>query len=632
MLMSWELASFLILAAVLIAGFAWYERSRPPSQVVALVAALAALAIAGRIAFAAFPNVKPTTDVVVFAGFSLGGAAGFAVGALTALVSNLWFGQGPWTPWQMAAWGMCGLLGAAVGLRRRPPGRLALALLCGFAGLAYGALMNFSLMATYGGDLSLRHFLLLESRAIPFEVAHAGGNFVLALVAGPAMIRMLTRFRTRFDWHRATVPAATLLALAVAVSAPATAHAGAARAVGWLITQENSDGGYGSSPGSDSSPTTTAWVMLGLEAAGTNPLDVSNRGNTPVDFLRSKAGGLSSSGDFSRTILALEGAGIDPRSFGGRDLVAALLKHRRGDGSYEGWPASTAFAVIALRSAGATGSLAQSQSWLGNVQNDDGGWGDVPGAPSNADVTGAAMEAMPFSQAADRALGYLRKHQRGGGGFATGGSGAVNTQSTAWAVQGMIAAGADPSSIQQGGKSGLDYIAGLQQSDGHYRYSASSDQTPIFVTAQAMVAAARESFPVAEAPRAPAPSPAPTRAPSAAPAPLPSAPAQVPGAAAAPPATPGAPLPQSSAGPGGNGGAVPAVPSLPESSAAPPTSTLPLAPPGGEEAAPLSQGSQTSSVEADDGPSSPWIPIGIGVAVGVVALVAPVLLGKRYAW
>ena len=80
--MCWELVSFLILGAVLLAGFAWYERSRPPSQVVALVAALAALAIAGRIAFAAFPNVKPTTDIVIFAGYALGAAPGFAVGAL----------------------------------------------------------------------------------------------------------------------------------------------------------------------------------------------------------------------------------------------------------------------------------------------------------------------------------------------------------------------------------------------------------------------------------------------------------------------------------------------------------------------------------------------------------------------
>src|SRR6476620_9195103 len=141
--MTWEVASFLIVGAVILAGFAWYERSRPPSQVVALVAALAALAIAGRVAFAAFPNVKPTTDIVIFAGYALGPAPGFAVGALTALVSNFWFGQGPWTPWQMAAWGLCGLLGALVALGGRNVGRLTLAAICGFAGLGFGVLMNF---------------------------------------------------------------------------------------------------------------------------------------------------------------------------------------------------------------------------------------------------------------------------------------------------------------------------------------------------------------------------------------------------------------------------------------------------------------------------------------------------------
>src|SRR6201995_2046581 len=183
--MSWELTSFLILGGVLVAGFAWSEPPRPPSQVVALVAALAALAIAGRVAFAAFPNVKPTTDIVIFAGYALGGAPGFAVGALTALVSNFWFGQGPWTPWQMAAWGVCGVLGAALAVGGRRPNRYVLAAVCGCAGVAYGALLNFSLMATYGGELSLARFGVLEARAIPFDAAHAGANVVFALVAGP---------------------------------------------------------------------------------------------------------------------------------------------------------------------------------------------------------------------------------------------------------------------------------------------------------------------------------------------------------------------------------------------------------------------------------------------------------------
>src|SRR5437764_10887988 len=94
-----QLGSALVLAVALALGFGWYERSRPPARVLALVAALAALAAIGRVAFAAFPNVKPTTDIVLFAGYALGGPAGFATGAVAALVSNVFLGQGPWTPW-----------------------------------------------------------------------------------------------------------------------------------------------------------------------------------------------------------------------------------------------------------------------------------------------------------------------------------------------------------------------------------------------------------------------------------------------------------------------------------------------------------------------------------------------------
>src|SRR5215207_3758041 len=99
--MSWQAASLALLGIALACGFAWYERQRPPARVVALVAVLAALAVVGRLAFAAIPNVKPTTDIVLFAGYALGPIPGFAVGAITALASNVFLGQGPWTAWQM---------------------------------------------------------------------------------------------------------------------------------------------------------------------------------------------------------------------------------------------------------------------------------------------------------------------------------------------------------------------------------------------------------------------------------------------------------------------------------------------------------------------------------------------------
>ena len=80
--MSWQLGSFAILSLALAGGFAWYERTRPDARIVALVGALAAFAALGRIAFAAFPNVKPTSDIVLIAGYALGGAPGFVVGAI----------------------------------------------------------------------------------------------------------------------------------------------------------------------------------------------------------------------------------------------------------------------------------------------------------------------------------------------------------------------------------------------------------------------------------------------------------------------------------------------------------------------------------------------------------------------
>ena len=555
--MSWQLVSFLILAAVLLAGFGWYERSRPPAQVVALVAALAALAIAGRVAFAAFPNVKPTTDIVIFAGYALGPAAGFAVGAFAALISNFWFGQGPWTPWQMAAWGLCGILGAALALATRNVGRLTLAAVCGLAALGYGAIQNFSLMATYGGSLSWARFWILEGQAIPFEVAHATGNVAFALAAGPAMIKMLIRFRERFEWRRGeggamaspgTTPpgagppdlapprgtiattgriaailiAVLLLGAFASTRAVAAAKGGPEAAATWLEGAQNEDGGWGEKPGAVSGQEMTGWAMLGLEAAGVNPLDVTTGGNSPIAFLQGALGEVQSPGDLARTILALEGAGVEPREFGGRNLIAALLAKRRSDGSYEGWPNSTAYAVLALRSAGIA-NVADSVEWLRGVQNEDGGWGDVEGAPSNADGTGAVLQVLsPSSQAAKRAVGYLRQVQQKGGGYRLGGNGALNTQSTAWAVEGLLAAGANPAEFKRGGVSALGYIEGNQAGDGHYRYSSKSDQTPVWVTGQVLVAAASKYLPLEAPPRAPKPKvPSPTRTPTPTPTPLP---------------------------------------------------------------------------------------------------------------
>jgi energy-coupling factor transport system substrate-specific component len=283
---TWQLAAYALLALVIGGGFAWYERSRPPARMVALVAALAALAVAGRLAFAAIPNVVATTDIVLITGYAVGAAPGFAVGALAAAVSNLWLGQGPWTPWEMAGWGLVGLAGAGLAaLTGRRLGRLGLAAACGLAGLAYGALLDFSVMVGYGGEQSLDRYLAISARGVPFNVAHAAGNVALALAAGPALVRMVSRYRSRFDftWAKAGAASAALVAAsALALPAPSARAIGAPSAARWLARAQNGDGGFAADPGGTSSAAMTGWAALGLEAAGRNPLDVRRGGPSAI--------------------------------------------------------------------------------------------------------------------------------------------------------------------------------------------------------------------------------------------------------------------------------------------------------------------------------------------------------------
>jgi len=256
---SWELASVLVLGVGLAAGFAWYERENPPARVLALVATLAALAVVGRLAFAAIPNVKPTTDIVLFAGYALGAVPGFVVGAIAALVSNVFLSQGPWTPWQMAGWGAVGVAGAALAwaLRGREPNRFLLAAVCGLAGLAFGAWMDLYQL-TLAAHQDLDSYLALSASSLPYNLAHAIGNVVFCLLIGPVFIRALRRYRRRLEvrWPAAAGIAATLL-LVLVLAGPAVAAPGD-RAESWLAKAQNKDGGFGATKGQASSRCTAA--------------------------------------------------------------------------------------------------------------------------------------------------------------------------------------------------------------------------------------------------------------------------------------------------------------------------------------------------------------------------------------
>lgn len=503
--MSWQAGTLALVLLAVGAGMLWYERSRPPSQIVALVAVLAALAVAGRIVLAPIPNVVATTDIVFFAGFALGPAPGFAVGALGGLVSNFWLGQGVWTPWQMVGWGMTGVAGGVFCvLTRGNAGRFKLAVACGLAGLVFGMWMNFQTMVSFGGEMSLDRYLALEVRAIPFDLAHITGNVIFALAAGPAMVAALSRFRERFEWQQVSGAAGVLLVIVglgtivLAPPAKAAPSESSKNARSWLRAQQNPDGGFGASPGESSSVTMTARAMLGLAAAELNPLDVRAGNSTPLTFLRADQMEIRDASELSLAILALRTVGGDPRDFEGRNLVAALDARRGANSSFGNKVNIAAFATLAFRSAGASGSARATAAWLRSAQNlsGDGGWGISSQAPSDADSTGTVLQVIEGQEAVAKAFGFLRRAQATSGGFSS--SSTVNSQSTGLVLQGLAAQGRSHASLRKGGNTGLDYLEARQQPDGSIWYSRTSDQTRVWVTADSLIGLSGKSLPVSE--------------------------------------------------------------------------------------------------------------------------------------
>jgi energy-coupling factor transport system substrate-specific component len=188
------LATLLAAAALVVAGVAWFESGPDSTRELALVATLGAAAAAGRVLFAAIPGVQPVTVVAVVAGVSLGLRAGVATGAIAAFVSNLFLGQGVWTPQQMLGWAACGAVGALLAPALRS--RFALAAVTAVLGLAFSAMMDVWLW--YG---FLPHtwpaLVATLARGAWFDVSHAVGNVVLALTIGPELRRMLERYGGR---------------------------------------------------------------------------------------------------------------------------------------------------------------------------------------------------------------------------------------------------------------------------------------------------------------------------------------------------------------------------------------------------------------------------------------------------
>ena len=196
------LIAVLVLLECMTPFFLVFEGRKPQARELVVIAVLCAISVAGRAAFFMLPSFKPVMAMCIISGVALGGESGFLVGALSMLVSNLFFSQGPWTPWQMFAMGIIGFLAGVLfrkGLLRRTRGSL-----CVFGALSavfiYGGIMNpASLLIWAGsGSLSWKTLLTYYVTGFPVDCVHAAATAFFLWVAAEPMLEKLDRIKVKY--------------------------------------------------------------------------------------------------------------------------------------------------------------------------------------------------------------------------------------------------------------------------------------------------------------------------------------------------------------------------------------------------------------------------------------------------
>ena len=196
---SYIILSFGLVMVTVCLFFLRFEQRRVEPRELVLLAVLAAIAAAARIPFAAIPNVQPTTFIIMMSGYVFGAESGFMIGAVAALASNMILGQGPWTPWQMIAWGLVGL---TAGLFRRFLFHRWGQIIFGFVwAYLFGVIMNMWGIMSLGGSgtpITLKAILIYFAASLTFDTFHAVSNLVFILVFGNTWIKILTRFKVKY--------------------------------------------------------------------------------------------------------------------------------------------------------------------------------------------------------------------------------------------------------------------------------------------------------------------------------------------------------------------------------------------------------------------------------------------------
>jgi len=152
-----------------------------------------------RIAFAPIPNVKPVTFLVALAGFVFGPYEGFLIGSTAAFLSNIFFGQGPWTPWQMFSWGIIGVISGIWGRRGKKVSALNFSIACFGFGFMFDWIMNIWNIIGFVKPITMESILLTYLASLTFDIMHGASSFVFSIIFYESFLQVLQRFKLRLE-------------------------------------------------------------------------------------------------------------------------------------------------------------------------------------------------------------------------------------------------------------------------------------------------------------------------------------------------------------------------------------------------------------------------------------------------
>lgn len=194
------LCSLIVVIAAMLPFFMMFEGRRPKAREIMVIAVLCTLGVAGRAAFFMVPGFKPVAALVILSGVSFGGEAGFLVGSLTMLVSNMFMGQGPWTPWQMFAFGMIGFLAGILYQKGILKARKTELCIYGFLSvfLIYGGIMNpASILMSYG-YITKNTLLAYYISGAPVDLVHAISTVIFLWLLSRPLLEKLERIKVKY--------------------------------------------------------------------------------------------------------------------------------------------------------------------------------------------------------------------------------------------------------------------------------------------------------------------------------------------------------------------------------------------------------------------------------------------------